>query len=53
MDWCGKRDDVEPNGTHPSLVRRDKVAHLLMEFLKTDPTAKVWFLGQTILGQTT
>ncbi len=40
-----KREDVGPDGTHPSMLGRDKVAHLLMDFLKSDPTSKGWFLG--------
>jgi len=39
-----KRDDLGPDGTHPSLIGRDKVAHLLLNFLKTDPTSQPWFL---------
>ena len=40
-----KREDVGPDGTHPSMLGREKVAHLLMDFLKTDPTSKPWFLA--------
>lgn len=39
-----KREDVGPDGTHPSMLGREKVAHLLMDFLKSDPTSKSWFL---------
>lgn len=38
---CG---DFGTDGTHPSLSGRQKVAHLLLTFFKTDPTATVWFL---------
>ncbi|MCX7016879.1 MAG: hypothetical protein NTW86_30695 [Candidatus Sumerlaeota bacterium] len=38
------RDDLGPDGTHPSLLGREKVARLLMDFLKTDPTSRPWFL---------
>lgn len=38
------RDDLGPDGTHPSEAGRMKVAKLLLDFLKTDPTAKPWFL---------
>jgi hypothetical protein len=34
-----------PDGTHPSMTGRDKVAGLLLKFFKTDPLAKGWFLG--------
>jgi hypothetical protein len=36
--------DFGPDGTHPSNSGREKVAHLLLDFFKTDPTAKSWFL---------
>ena len=38
------RDDLGPDGTHPSEAGRMKVAKQLLDFLKTDPTAKPWFL---------
>ena len=38
-----KREDLGPDGTHPSMLGREKVARLLMAFLKSDPTAKPWF----------
>src|SRR5512133_3056655 len=37
-------DDVEADGTHPSKSGVQKVVNLLMEFFKTDPTAKRWYL---------
>jgi hypothetical protein len=40
-----KREDLGPDGTHPSLMGREKVAWLLMSFLKTHPTACPWFLA--------
>jgi hypothetical protein len=33
----------ENDGTHPTDTARQKVADLLLKFLKNDPTAKVWF----------
>ena len=33
----------ETDGTHPSMSGREKVAGLLMAFLKSDRTAKPWF----------
>ncbi len=39
-----KREDCNNDGTHPSMVGRQKVAELLVEFLTTDPTAKSWFV---------
>lgn len=42
MIWT--RDDLGPDGTHPSMAGREKVARQLLEFFKTDATAKVWFL---------
>jgi len=35
--------DTAADGTHPSRTGQDKVAHLLLDFLKSDPTAKRWF----------
>jgi hypothetical protein len=37
------REDLGPDGTHPSASGRQKVADLLLLFFKTDPTAKGWF----------
>ena len=36
-------EDFGPDGTHPSDSGRQKVARLLLDFLKSDPTAKPWF----------
>jgi hypothetical protein len=36
-------DDVRKDGTHPSPAGAGKVARLLLQFFKTDPTAKTWF----------
>ena len=41
LSWT--RDDLAADGTHPSPTGRDKVAHLLLDFFKTDPAAKPWF----------
>jgi hypothetical protein len=38
-------DDVRKDGTHPSPSGAAKVARLLLEFFKSDPTAKSWFLA--------
>jgi len=39
------RSDMAPDdGTHPSRGAREKVARLLLEFFRRDPTAKSWFL---------
>ena len=38
-----RSDYTEQDGTHPSASGRQKVAVRLMQFLKTDPTAKSWF----------
>ena len=37
-------EDVQPDGTHPSPAGARKVAYLLLNFFKTDETAKGWFL---------
>lgn len=38
-----KREDLGPDGTHPSDSGRMKVGQMLLDFLKTDPTAAPWF----------
>jgi hypothetical protein len=38
------RDDLTPgDGTHPSPAGRQKVAELLLKFLKSDAGARTWF----------
>lgn len=40
-----KREDLGGDGTHPSPISgREKVARLLLAFLKVDPYAKPWFV---------
>lgn len=39
------RADFGADGTHPDEAGRRKVARLLLNFFKTDPTAKPWFLA--------
>jgi len=38
------RDDLGPDGTHPSPAGRRKVADLLLEFFRTDASTKPWFV---------
>jgi hypothetical protein len=38
-------DDFQSDGTHPTPAGSLKVATLLMDFLKADPVAEPWFLG--------
>ena len=38
-----KEADLGRDGTHPSDTGRDKVAQMLLKFLKGDPYAKAWF----------
>lgn len=40
-----RTDYGEGDGTHPSDSGRMKVAERLLQFLKTDPTSRPWFLG--------
>ncbi|MEX2026909.1 MAG: hypothetical protein WEH44_06400 [Pirellulaceae bacterium] len=40
-----KRDDFAGDGTHPSNSGREKVARMMLDFYKTDPLAKGWFIG--------
>ncbi len=37
--------DFGRDGTHPSASGREKVARMLLDFFKSDPTARPWFLG--------
>jgi hypothetical protein len=39
------RDDLAQDGTHPSNSGRMKVARQLLDFFKTDPLARPWFVG--------
>ena len=39
----GIGDDLGDDGTHPSRLGQDKVAHLLLNFFKTDSLAESWF----------
>jgi hypothetical protein len=38
------RDDLGPDGTHPSPAGRQKVADLLLKFFQTDGNTKSWFV---------
>ena len=44
-DLVWKPEDLGGDGTHPSPSGQRKVAELLLRFVKSDPTAKVWFHG--------
>lgn len=46
-DLVWKPEDFERDGTHPSPSGRKKVAELLLHFMKTDPTAKMWFTARS------
>lgn len=39
-----ERTDLGPDGTHPSEAGREKVAKQILDFCKTDPLAKGWFV---------
>jgi hypothetical protein len=41
-----KPEDLGPDGVHPSPSGRAKVAGLILNFCKTDPFAKSWFVGR-------
>jgi hypothetical protein len=41
-----KREDFRDDGTHPSDSGRDKVAKMLLAFLKTNSAARSWFLAK-------
>ncbi|UCD56501.1 MAG: hypothetical protein JSV16_11785, partial [Candidatus Hydrogenedentota bacterium] len=40
------REDLGPDGTHPSILGRKKVAGQLLEFLKKDQTAQPFFIAR-------
>jgi lysophospholipase L1-like esterase len=41
-----EKGDLGPDGTHPSMPGRVKVAKLLLGFLRSDPTARIWFVEE-------
>ena len=41
-----RREDMADDGMHPSPLGREKVAKMLLGFLKKDPTARPWFVKQ-------
>lgn len=43
LTWV--RPDFGADGTHPSTQGAAKVAGMLMQFFKTDPTTRTWFLA--------
>jgi len=44
LTWV--RDELGGDGMHPSKTGQMKVAKMLMDFLKTDPTSKPWFVAK-------
>jgi len=46
LTWT--RGDFGADGMHPSESGREKVAKMLLQFLKTEPTAKPWFLANAV-----
>ncbi|HUP49211.1 MAG TPA: hypothetical protein VNA04_10520, partial [Thermoanaerobaculia bacterium] len=39
-----ERRDFANDGTHPSAAGQEKVGALLLDFLKSDPTSRGWFV---------
>ena len=50
-DLVWRREDLAGDGTHPSPSGRKMVAEQLLKFMKTDPTAKAWFLKDSSISQ--
>ncbi len=46
-DSRGACSDLNDDGTHPSETGRRKVALMLLDFLKTDSTARPWFVRRS------
>ena len=44
--------DLAGDGTHPSVDGTVKVANLLLDFFKTDTTAREWFVGSGVVPDT-
>jgi uncharacterized protein (TIGR03437 family) len=44
-------EDLAEDGTHPSATGRMKVARILLDFLKTDSTARPWFARENPPGE--
>jgi hypothetical protein len=40
-----RADLRESDGTHPAPGAQRKVARMLLDFFKTDATARIWFLN--------
>jgi hypothetical protein len=40
------REDLAPDGTHPSQAGRLKVAKLMLQFFKSDPLTRPWFVDK-------
>jgi hypothetical protein len=53
LKWT-REDFSQADGMHPSTQGRERVAQLLLTFLKNEPTSKPWFTGngQVTLGPT-
>ena len=45
-------EDLGPDGTHPSMPGREKVAKLLLDFFKTNAASKTWFVAGTTQSRT-
>ena len=41
-----ERKDLAEDGVHPSKIGGQKVANLLLEFFKSDASAKIWFVKE-------
>jgi len=46
-DLVWTREDLAGDGTHPSTSGRQKVAQMLLQFFKSDPNARSWFLRKS------
>lgn len=46
-------EDFEDDGIHPSEIGEQKIAQMLLDFFRTDPTGQLWYLDPAVLPAVT